>query len=80
MFVTAILAAVAIPTFLTVKEAASGNTWFKSGVPGWPKVNSSGLNFSRGAVVQAWEVQGAELQRAGPLLGGGKGQLTTAGR
>jgi len=34
VFMAAILAAVAIPTFLTVKEAASGNAWFNGGVPG----------------------------------------------
>jgi hypothetical protein len=68
VFMTAILAAVAIPTFLTVKEVASGDAWFNGGVPGWPRVNSSGLNFSGGAVVQAWEVQGAHFSGPGPYV------------
>jgi hypothetical protein len=68
VFMAAILAAVAIPTFLTVKEAASGNAWFNGGVPGWPRVDSSGLNFSGGAVVQAWEVQGTNFSGPGPYV------------
>jgi hypothetical protein len=68
VFMVAILAAVAIPTFLTVKEAASGRAWFNGGVPGWPKVNSTGLDFSGGAVVQAWEVQGANFSGPGPYM------------
>jgi hypothetical protein len=68
VFMTAVLAAVAIPTFLTVKETSSGNAWFNGGVPGWPTVNATGLNFTGGAVVQAWEVQGANFSGPGPYV------------
>jgi len=69
VFMAAILAAVAIPTFLTVKEAASGNAWFNGGVPGWPRVDSTGLNFSGGPLSKLGRSRD-ELQRAGPLRGG----------
>ena len=68
LFTAGILLAVAIPTFITVKDAASGNAWFNGGVPGWPTVNATGMNFSGGAVVEAWEVQGAKFGGPGPYL------------
>jgi len=63
-----ILLAVAIPTFITVKDAASGTAWFNGGVPGWPTVNVTGMDFSGGSVVEAWEVQGAKFGGPGPYL------------
>jgi hypothetical protein len=69
MFMLGILAAVAIPTFLTVKEAVSGNAWFNGGVPGWPTVNVPGMNStSTGTVVETWEVQGANFSGPGPYM------------
>ena len=42
LFMAAILAAVAIPTFLAVKAASAGTGWFNGGVPGWPTVTVPG--------------------------------------
>jgi hypothetical protein len=68
LFMAAILAAVAIPTFLTVKAASSGTAWFNGGVAGWPTVRVTGLNFSGGTVVETWQVQGANFRGPGPYM------------
>ncbi|HXR21095.1 MAG TPA: hypothetical protein VN786_00930 [Acidimicrobiales bacterium] len=68
LFMAAILAAVAIPTFLTVKAASAGNGWFNGGVPGWPTVTVPGMNSTSGAVVETWEVQGADFSGPGPYM------------
>ncbi len=69
LFMAAILAAVAIPTFLTVKAASAGTAWFNGGVPGWPTVTVPGMNStSSGAVVETWEVQGADFSGPGPYM------------
>ncbi len=69
LFMVAILAAVAIPTFLTVKAASAGTGWFKGGVPGWPTVTVPGMgSTSSGAVVETWEVQGADFSGPGPYM------------
>ncbi len=69
LFMAAILAAVAIPTFLSVKAASAGTGWFNGGVPGWPTVTVPGMNStSSGAVVETWEVQGADFSGPGPYM------------
>ena len=69
LFMAAILAAVAIPTFLTVKAASAGTAWFNGGVPGWPTVTVPGMNStSSGTVVETWEVQGANFSGPGPYM------------
>ncbi len=69
LFMAAILAAVAIPTFLTVKAVSAGTGWFNGGVPGWPTVKVPGMNStSSGAVVETWEVQGADFSGPGPYM------------
>ena len=66
LFMAAILVAVAIPTFLSVKAASAGTGWFNGGVPGWPTVTVPGMgSTSSGAVVETWEVQGADF--SGPV-------------
>ncbi len=68
LFMAAILAAVAIPTFLSVKAASAGTAWFNGGVPGWPTVTVPGMNStSSGTVVETWEVQGANFSGPGPI-------------
>ena len=69
LFMVAILAAVAIPTFLSVKAVSAGTGWFNGGVPGWPTVTVPGMNStSSGAVVETWEVQGADFSGPGPYM------------
>jgi len=68
LFMAAILAAIAIPTFLSVEATASGTAWFNRGVPGWPTVNLTGLNTSNGTFVESWEVQGANFSGPGPYM------------
>jgi hypothetical protein len=68
LLMLAILAAVAIPTFLSVKAASSGTAWFNGGVAGWPSVNATDLNFSDGKVVGTWKVQGASFRGPGPYM------------
>jgi hypothetical protein len=68
LFMAAILAAVAIPTFLSVKAASSGTAWFNGGVAGWPTVKATGLDFTGGTIVESWQVQGANFKGPGPYM------------
>ncbi len=67
LFMAAVLLAVAIPTFLSVKAVSSGTAWFNGGVAGWPTVNATGLDFTGGTIVETWQVQGADF-KGGPYM------------